>query len=341
MSGARLSTLASLQGAIDRLESGVAETVRRTPLGHAEADAVLQGGLARGALHEVFGEGRQSGRRHRLCRRRWRDGSPTKRFLLWVRTDFSARENGDLAMAGFAELGLDPRRIVWCARPTPRARCAPSADALACNALGAVVTELWGETRAFDLVASRKLTLAAMQSGVTALMLRIAAAPQASTAETRWVVRAAHSPPLEIGAPRCSKPRSSAIVTARPAAGSWNGIVMRAASVNRRRILGLWLPRLPTDRIERRSPPSNGSPAEGARPPRVVAAKRDNALVVIACDARATQGGLLPGMPLATARAMHPALDIVDHDPARRRSAAGGDRRLVRPLHAAGGARWR
>ena len=90
---------------------------------------------------------------------------------------------------------------------------------------------------------------------------------------------------------------------------------MRAASVNRRRILGLWLPRLPTDRIERRSPPSNGSPAEGASPPRVVAAKRDNALVVVACDARATQGGLVPGMPLATARAMRPALDIVDHDP--------------------------
>jgi len=85
--------------------------------------------------------------------------------------------------------------------------------------------------------------------------------------------------------------------------------------VNRRRILGLWLPRLPTDRIERRSPPSNGSPAEAARPPRVVAAKRDNALVVVACDARATAGGLVPGMPLATARAMHPALDIIDHDP--------------------------
>ena len=110
---------------------------------------------------------------------------------------------------------------------------------------------------------------------------------------------------------------------------------MRAASVNRRRILGLWLPRLPTDRIERRFPRSNGAPAEEARPPRVVAAKRDNALVVVACDARATQGGLMPGMPLATARAMHPALDIVDHDPHADVALLDGDRRLVRPLHAA------
>ncbi|WP_322516363.1 DNA polymerase Y family protein [Rhodopseudomonas palustris] len=90
---------------------------------------------------------------------------------------------------------------------------------------------------------------------------------------------------------------------------------MRAASVNRRRILGLWLPRLPTDRIERKSPPGGGSPGEASRAPRVVAAKRDNAMAVIACDACATQGGLMPGMPLATARAMHPLLDVIDHDP--------------------------
>jgi hypothetical protein len=35
------------------------------------------------------------------------------------------------------------------------------------------------------------------------------------------------------------------------AGGSWNGNVMSAFSVNRRRILSLWLPRLPIDRIKR------------------------------------------------------------------------------------------
>ncbi|WP_204272997.1 hypothetical protein, partial [Enterobacter hormaechei] len=76
----------------------------------------------------------------------------------------------------------------------------------ACDALGAVVLEVWGEARQLDLVASRKLTLAAQASGVTALMLRIAATPIPSTAETRWIVRAAHSPPGNAssawGAPR-------------------------------------------------------------------------------------------------------------------------------------------
>ena len=130
-----------------------------------------------------------------------------------------------------------------------------AADALACDALGAVVLEVWGEARQLDLVASRKLTLAAQASGVTGLLLRVAAEPQPSTAETRWIVRAAHSPPAvkpgRRGARRCSTRSSSATVMARSGGGSWNGNVMSAFSANRRRILSLWLPRLPIDRIKR------------------------------------------------------------------------------------------
>src|SRR6201985_1133006 len=68
-------------------------------------------------------------------------------------------------------------------------------SALACDALGGVVLEVWGQARQLDLVASRKLTLAAQASGVTALLLRVAAEPEASTADTGWILRAAHSPP--------------------------------------------------------------------------------------------------------------------------------------------------
>src|SRR5262249_1827013 len=102
---------------------------------------------------------------------------------------------GALSMSGLAELGLDPRRVVTVRATDAEAALRTTADALACDALGAVVLELWGETRQFDLVASRKLTLAAQPSGVTGLLLRMAANPLPSTAETRWMVRAAHSPP--------------------------------------------------------------------------------------------------------------------------------------------------
>ena len=61
MTGARTNTLAVLRGSIERLEAhGEAYRPDRVTLGHADADATLQGGLAVGAMHEVFAEGRQS-----------------------------------------------------------------------------------------------------------------------------------------------------------------------------------------------------------------------------------------------------------------------------------------
>ena len=60
MTGARTRTLARLRGSIERIETHDASAPDRVTLGHAEADAALGGGLALGAVHEVFAEGRQS-----------------------------------------------------------------------------------------------------------------------------------------------------------------------------------------------------------------------------------------------------------------------------------------
>ncbi|MBR1215479.1 DNA repair protein [Bradyrhizobium sp. JYMT SZCCT0180] len=195
MTGARLNTLARLRGRIERIEAGAdTHALHKVALGHAEADATLCGGLARAAVHEVFAEGHQgaaatgfiAGLAGRVT---------SRRPLVWVRQDFSEIESGALSMSGLAELGLDPRLLVTVRAADADAALRTAADALACDALGAVVLEVWGEPRQLDLVASRKLTLAAQASGVTALLLRLAATPQPSTAETRWIVRAAHSPP--------------------------------------------------------------------------------------------------------------------------------------------------
>jgi protein ImuA len=195
MISARTNTLANLRGRIERLETpGDTHAVDRMALGHAAADATLQGGLATGALHEVFAAGRQSGAATGFIA--GLAGRLTaRRPLLWVRQDFSDIESGALSMSGLAELGLDPRRLVTVRAPDADNALRTAADALACDAVGAVVLEVWGEARQLDLVASRKLTLTAQASGVTCLVLRVAAEPQPSTAETRWIVRAAHSPP--------------------------------------------------------------------------------------------------------------------------------------------------
>ncbi len=194
MTGARLSTLAALRGSIERIETRDATAPGRASLGHAGADAALQGGLALGAMHEVFAEGRQSAAATGFIAGLTRRVS-ARRPLLWVRQDFTELESGALSMSGWSELGLDPRLLVTVRAPDVETALRTSADALACDALGAVVLEIWGEARQFDVVASRKLTLAARMSGVTGLLLRLAATPMPSTAETRWIVRAAHSPP--------------------------------------------------------------------------------------------------------------------------------------------------
>jgi protein ImuA len=196
MASVRTGTLARLRKSVDRLETGGEDHVlARAALGHAGADEALQGGLVRGAVHEVFAqEGRHStaaagfvaGLAHRVAARR---------PLVWVRQDFMDVECGTLSMRGFSELGFDPQHLVMVRAADAETGLRVAADALACDALGSVVLEVWGEVRALDLVASRKLTLAASSSGVTALVLRTATEPSPSAAETRWILRAARSPP--------------------------------------------------------------------------------------------------------------------------------------------------
>jgi protein ImuB len=85
---------------------------------------------------------------------------------------------------------------------------------------------------------------------------------------------------------------------------------MMGASGTRRRLLALWFPRLPTDRLKRHDASS------GSTGPRVVAAKERNALRLSAVDDAAARLGLHVGQPLANARAMVPTLAVAAANPA-------------------------
>ena len=74
-----------------------------------------------------------------------------------------------------------------------------------------------------------------------------------------------------------------------------------------RRILALWLPRLPTDRLIRREPSRSEKPL-------VVSHKANNALYVHGLNRPAQKLGLYKGQPLANARAMVQPLSIVPAD---------------------------
>jgi protein ImuA len=239
MTGARTNTLATLRGSIERIEAhGDAYTPGRVALGHADADATLQGGLAVGAMHEVFADAG----RHSAAATGFVAGlagrAAARRPLVWVRQDFTEIESGALSMSGLAELGLDPRLLVTVCAADVDTALRTAADAFACDALGAVVLEVWGEARQLDLVASRKLTLAAQASGVTGLLLRVAAEPQPSTAETRWIVRAAHSPPAALLMPAAPLVLAAPLMPAAP----WGAPMFDAQLVrNRHGPVGRWI----------------------------------------------------------------------------------------------------
>ncbi len=82
------------------------------------------------------------------------------------------------------------------------------------------------------------------------------------------------------------------------------------SSRSQRRILALWFPRLPTDRLQRRKVAQQCPTA----PPLVLVAKTKNMLRLSAVDRQATSLGLVIGQPLANARAMLPVLDVVEAD---------------------------
>jgi protein ImuA len=168
------------------------KSISRVLLGHNEVDACLKGGLQLGVLHEVFAvaghEAAATGFVAGLAARVVDD-----KHLLWIRQDFSALEFGELSPTGLLELGLDPARMLFLCVTNASDGLRAAHDALSCMALGAVVIEIPGSPKILDLVASRRLTLAATQQSVTTFLLRLGAEPDASTAETRWLVRTAVS----------------------------------------------------------------------------------------------------------------------------------------------------
>ena len=172
------------------------QTQARVPLGHALADVCLNGGLRRGALHEVFAqpshEAAATGFTAALASR-----LGGGKHLLWIRQDFSALEHGELSATGFLELGLDPSRILLLRVADASGVLRAASDALTSSALGAVVIELPGNPKLLDLVAHRRLALGAAENGVGALLLRFAAKPDIGVAETRWLIAAARAPAQE------------------------------------------------------------------------------------------------------------------------------------------------
>lgn len=191
-------SITALRETIARIEAAgvsLAEENKRVPLGHAGADAALHGGIAPGVLHEIYAAERDGVSASAFAAMMALRVARRESFLLWVRQDFTAQQCGELSAQGLFDLGVDPDRLLLVKTRNGAEALRVASDSLSCKALGAIVLEVWRQPKSLDLVASRKLTLRAGKSGVTVLLIRIAAPDvMPSTAETRWFVRAERTP---------------------------------------------------------------------------------------------------------------------------------------------------
>jgi protein ImuA len=160
------------------------------PLGVSEVDQVLGGGLARGALHEIAA----SGEAHLAAATGFAlgvAGCAATQAVVWVAQDMSLLESGAPYGPGLDDHGLAPERLLTVAGARTQEVLWVMEEALHCHAVGVVIGEVRGASRELDLVAMRRLSLAAATHGALALLLRSAPADEASAAVTRWVVGAA------------------------------------------------------------------------------------------------------------------------------------------------------
>lgn len=195
-------SLSALRRVVMAMEPGVTSVASGTfETGMPEFDAWLGGGLACGALHEVYaGHARYpaaaTGFGLGLALR-----ASGRRPLVWIRQDRVEAQAGGLYGDGLAAFGLDPSHLVVVRVQDAIGALRTLDEAARCRGVGVALVEIGGTPRSLDLKASRRLTLAARASGVTLVMIRLDADPCPSAAATRWKVLAAASVPLEAKAP--------------------------------------------------------------------------------------------------------------------------------------------
>lgn len=194
--------LEALRDQVSRLERGSSPHVsEQFATGSDAIDAALGGGLVRAALHEIFAEAMMDEPAAASFAIALALRASGDKPIVWVRQDFVGLEMGEIYAPGLVELGLSPDRLILV-----RARDGPSVlrageEAARCPPLGAVLIEPWGNPKTLDLVATRRLALAAARSNLPLFMVRAGGTPTPSAAASRWSVRSALSRPFPADAP--------------------------------------------------------------------------------------------------------------------------------------------
>lgn len=194
-----LSTLSCLRP-LSRMASPLGTPEGSLRLGVPALDTALEGGLARGALHELAAASDlQLGAAFGFALAVATLAAAGGRGVLCITTDFAALEGGALYGVGLDLFGLPLERILILRVAHARDTLWGFEEALKCPALAAVLAELPEAGEAADFTATRRLSLAAQAGGGLGLLVRHRPYPLTSAAMTRWQVAAAASEPDRFG----------------------------------------------------------------------------------------------------------------------------------------------
>jgi protein ImuA len=227
----RAAALAQLRGLLAR-QAGWREDVHAgLPFGLAALDSHLpNGGLARGALHEIvpttqtalpaafgfvvailarlsssYGDGfADSKRTDAHCLPHGFPNGPrqaTKRRIVFVMPTHILRQCGRLSGHGLNSLGLDPRRAIL----VETAHWQDSLWALVEALRSAAPQAVAGMIDKLDLKTSQKLHLAAADAGLPLLLLHPSQTLESSAATTRWRIGTAAGARDRFGSYACAR----------------------------------------------------------------------------------------------------------------------------------------
>jgi len=112
----------------------------------------------------------------------------TGKPLLWVQERMAILESGRIHPSGLPSQDLihvearDARDALWAME-----------EGLRCAGLSAVIGEIWGDAKALDFTATRRLAVASERSGVAAFLIRLGGHANLSGARMRWLIGSAPS----------------------------------------------------------------------------------------------------------------------------------------------------
>jgi protein ImuA len=122
----------------------------------------------------------------------------TDKPLLWVQERMAILESGRIHPPG-----LPSQNLIHVEARNARDALWAMEEGVRCSALSCVIGEIWGDPKALDFTATRRLAVASERSGVPCWLVRIGGTANLSGARMRWRVASAPSliHPLDPRAP--------------------------------------------------------------------------------------------------------------------------------------------